>query len=326
VSIAICPECRAGKCQVCAREALDFDTDEIVPCACPHGGMSEEEQLLAKQIYTAMMDYSNHSGRSKQSQDFVMGISEVGYCAERTRRMLDHQIPEPTDVLAAFIGTAVGDHVEKAILEHLWPHALIQQEVFLNFRLQGQSFRLPGHPDVLLPDWGVLDVKTDFGLADVERSGPSFSQQFQRHGYALAAFESGVFGDMALDDVMVGNVWIDRGAVDKRVHVQVERFDQSIIDEGLEWLDSTVYAYKQGEEAMKQPPRDVCRVTCGFFAKCREWETDVHGLLEGREALALDRYAHGAALASEGERLKKEAKAHLEGVSGSNGRLTIRHT
>jgi hypothetical protein len=30
----ICPECRADKHRVCAGEALDETTDEIVECAC----------------------------------------------------------------------------------------------------------------------------------------------------------------------------------------------------------------------------------------------------------------------------------------------------
>ena len=32
-------------------------------------------------------------------------------------------------------------------------------------------------------------------------------------------------------------------------------------------------------EALKEPPREVCAATCGFFKGCREWETDVEGLL-----------------------------------------------
>lgn len=35
---AICPECAAGKCGICARQALDAANDMIVDCTCPHGG------------------------------------------------------------------------------------------------------------------------------------------------------------------------------------------------------------------------------------------------------------------------------------------------
>lgn len=33
-----CPECRQGKHGNCTNEALDPETDEIVPCECAQGG------------------------------------------------------------------------------------------------------------------------------------------------------------------------------------------------------------------------------------------------------------------------------------------------
>lgn len=288
--------------------------------------MTEEEEELAAQIYEAIQRSSRDSERSKHAQSFKLGISDVGYCAERTRRMLDRQVPEDIDLLPAFIGTAIGDHAERAVAEHLWPHAITQAEVSLPLRLQGRSFDLPGHPDVILPGWGVWDGKTDFGLSIPERDGPSFQQQFQRHGYALAAWQAGLLGDMELSEVKVGNWWIDRGGVDRRVVVHVEHFDADVIDRGIAWLDSVIYAFLHDEEADKEPPRQVCEKTCGFFAKCREWETDVHGLIEGPHALSLDQYAEGRELERRGKRMKEEAKVHLEGMSGSNGRWQIRHT
>jgi hypothetical protein len=288
--------------------------------------VNEQEQDLATRIYQAIQDASNNSARSQQAKQFVLGVSDIGYCPERTRRHLDNQVPEDTDVLAAWIGTALGDHAEQA-LKVAWPEAIIQGEVHLNLRVQGRSFSLPGHPDVIIPGWGILDAKTDYGLGTVEREGSSFAQQWQRNAYALAAFEGGLLGDMNLEDVQVGNFWIDRAGIDKRVHVEVTAFDQAVIDQGVEEIDSVIYAYLNDEEAEKRPPRQVCAVTCGFFSKCREWETDVHGLIEDVELVShIEAYAAGGDLERRGKRMKDEAKEHLREISGSTGRHSLRWT
>lgn len=287
--------------------------------------MTPEEEVLAKDIYAALMDHSRRSHRSQQAAEFRFGISDIGYCQERSRRMLDQQVPEDTDLLAAFIGTAIGDLAESALQAQLWPNAIKQAEVKLRLAGETRSYELPGHPDLILPEWGVWDAKTDYGLSTVEREGPSFSQRFQRHAYALAAWEEGYFPGLELDEVMVGNFWIDRGGVDKRVAVHTEPFDADVIQEGIEWLDSVVYAYLQGEEARKEPPREVCRATCGFFKVCRQWDSDVSGLITDPVALgSVQMYAEGHALEKQGTRMKDEAKEHLRDISGSTGTHSLR--
>lgn len=290
--------------------------------------MNDEEEVLAKGIYAALMASSNKSPRSLQSAEHRFGVSDVGYCQERARRMLDRQVPDETDSLAAFIGTAVGDHAEDALVEHLWPQAIKQAEVVLRVRGDVRAlYELPGHPDIIDPLWGIWDCKTDYGLSTVEREGPTFSQQFQRHGYALAAHEAGFFGDMPLEEVKVGNFWIDRGAQDKYVHVQVENFNPDVIGEGVQWLDEVVYAFMNGQEAMKEPPREVCRVTCGFFRVCREWETDVHGLIHDPMLIGhVEAYLKGQQLEKQGKRLKDQSRAHLIDISGSTGTHSLRWT
>jgi len=290
--------------------------------------MSDEEQVLAKDIYAALMQHSHGSDRSQQARGFRFGVSDIGWCQEKSRRMLDHQMPEDTDALAAFIGTAVGDHAEDAIVAHLWPHAIKQAEVTLRVRGDVKAlYELPGHPDLIVPDWGVWDGKTDYGLSTVEREGPSFSHRFQRHGYALAAHEAGFFGSLPLEEVMVGNFYIDRTASDKYIHVDTEPFDPDVIGEGVRWLDEVVYAYTNGEEAMKEPPREVCRATCGFFRICREHETDVHGLITDPFLIGhVEAYLEGQTMEKQGKRLKDQAKAHLEGISGSTGTHSLRWT
>lgn len=290
--------------------------------------MDEFEKEIAERVYRAIQRSSNESVRSLQSRDFKAGVSDLGYCSERVRRMLDGQVPEDTDVLAAFAGTALGDHIEQAILLE-YPNAIIQAEVEVVLHGDGHTYRLPGHPDVILPDEGILlDVKTAFGLAMAERNGPSQNQQFQRHSYALGAWEAGLFAQsLPLEDVRVANLWMDRSAVDKRLHVDMEPFDPEQVRAAGEWLDEVVYNFLHGEESRKEPPRDVCAVTCGFYETCRLYDTDVEGLIKDPlhlDAVAL--YREGADMEKTGKRLKDEAKQALSGVSGSTGDFLVRWT
>jgi hypothetical protein len=287
--------------------------------------MDEYEADLAKRVYRAMMDHSNLDERSQQSAEFRFGVSDLGWCAEKSRRMLDRQVPEEEDALAAFIGTAIGKELETALLR-VWPDAILQAEVSLVLLGETRSYTLPGHPDIIVPEEGLLlDGKTTFGLEIPRRSGASRSQQFQRHCYALAAWQTGLFGDIALDDVRVGNVWVDRSAVAKEVHVQVEPFDPDQVRAAAEWLDEVVYNYMNQQEAPKEPPREMCAVTCGFYRTCRAYDTDVEGLLTDQVVLtAVEMHREGAALVKQGNDLKKQASVHLEGISGSTGTVMVR--
>jgi hypothetical protein len=93
----------------------------------------------------------------------------------------------------------------------------------------------------------------------------------------------------------------------------------------MEEIDSTVYAFMQGEEAEKRPPRQVCEVTCGFWRTCREFDTDVHGLLDDpRLVFNVISYYEGNVLEKQGKEMKDEAKVHLKNISGSTGEHTVR--
>lgn len=289
--------------------------------------MNEAEERIANALYQAIQDESNYSVRSLQSQEFRVGISDIGFCSERVRRMLDQQEAQETDMLLAWIGTALGEHLERAALR-VWPDAIIQSEVSIELEGEQRTYTLKGHPDIVLPSGFVLDGKTDYGLQTVRRSGPNDQQQYQRHSYAKAAWEAGMFEDhVALEDVQVGNVWIDRSGIERELHVQLEPYDEKWVTNAGFWLDEVVYAYLQGEEARKEPPREMCAVVCGFYDTCRALDTDVQGLLTSPEVLnAVEMYLEGAELERAGKRTKDQAKVHLEGISGSTGKHLVRWT
>ncbi|HVQ18894.1 MAG TPA: hypothetical protein VMT27_07650, partial [Actinomycetes bacterium] len=251
-------------------------TDELTEPG-PTRVMDDYEQELAEQVYGAIQDYSRHDDRGAQSAEYRVGISDLGFCSERTRRMLDQQDPDDSDVLAAFIGTALGDHAERAFVKR-YPNVLQQPDVTVTLRGERNTFHVPGHPDLVNPDGEIIDFKTTRGLEVVRRKGPSQQQQFQRHGYGLGAYEAGLF-EVGLDKVRVTNVWIDRAADDKEVYVHSEMFDHGVVEQMTWWLDEVVYAYVNEQPARKEPPYEMCQKVCGFFKDCRLGETDVQGLL-----------------------------------------------
>jgi hypothetical protein len=286
--------------------------------------MNDDEQLVADMVYSAIQRYSAGGERGQQAAEFRVGVSDLGYCSERTRRMLKQEVPEDTDLLLAFLGTAIGDHVEKAIVE-AYPSALSQFEVTVPLHGdRGQVYNVTGHPDLLMDNM-LLDVKTNFGLALARRLGADQQKRFQRHCYALGAHRAGLFGDIPLEDVQVGNIWVDRSGVEKQVHVQLEPFSMEVVEGAARWLDEVIHAYVSDSEAMKEPPREVCAATCGFFATCRGLDTDVSGLLTDPLIVeAVRMYKEGSSLEKEGKSLRSQAKAVLEGVEGSTGEFTLR--
>lgn len=289
--------------------------------------MNDAEQALAESVYAAIQSASNYSERSQQQADFRIGISDLGWCSERVRRMVAG-IPEPvTDKLAAFIGTAIGDHAERACAA-IWPGALTQVDVKVTLIGDGGTYEVSGHPDLIDPAGTVIDFKTSRGLSRPRRTGPDQQQQFQRHCYGLGAFEGGWFNkDVGIEDVKVANVWIDRAADDHEVYVHMEPLSLDVIQTAAWWLDDVAYAYLNDQEARKEPAREICAKACGHFATCRALDTDVHGLLTDDGVLtAVDMYREGAALERRGKKLKDEAKAELDGITGSTGKFSVRWT
>jgi hypothetical protein len=289
----------------------------------PVRGMTQDEESLGASIYEAIQTASNYSARSLQSREFKVGISDLGFCSERTRRMLDQQVPDDRDMLPAFIGTAIGDHVEQAIAAR-WPHAIRQAEVSVRLIGERSTYNVGGHPDILV-DGTVIDVKTSRGLGIPRRKGPSQQQQYQRHCYALGAWEAGLLGNITLDEVKVANVWIDRAADEREPYVHMEAYSPQVVEEAAWWLDDVVYAYLHGEEARKEPARELCEKACGFYATCRALDTDVEGLLTDDAVVAsVGMYREALSLETQAKRLKDQAKAHLAGVQGSTGEYTVR--
>src|SRR6478735_12849709 len=94
--------------------------------------MTEEEQLLAASIYQAVVDSSRNDERSQQAQRFQAGISDLGYCSERTRRLLANETPDDRDTLKMVIGTWLGTGIEAACKLQSGDEVSTQDEVHLD--------------------------------------------------------------------------------------------------------------------------------------------------------------------------------------------------
>jgi hypothetical protein len=287
--------------------------------------MYPEETALADDFYAAVQDASLYSERSLQAAAFHAGVSDLGFCSERTRRMIAQQVPAQTDYLDAFIGTAIGDHVEQAYaVKH--PEVIVQPEVMVTLYGDGGVYELLGHPDIVDPAGKIIDIKTKRGLSVVRRTGPNQQQQFQRHCYAQGAFEAGLFhDDVKLEDVQVANVWVDRAADDREFYAHMEPYSSGMVGAAALWLDDVVYAYLHDQSARKEPAREVCARWCGFYQDCRMLDTDVEGYLTDDEVLTgVDLYQEAKDLERKAAKMKDAAKAALTGVAGSTGKYSVR--
>jgi len=289
--------------------------------------MDEFEQVVALSVRDAVNTYSTSTERAEQDKKFIVGPSAIGYCSERLRRLLDRQVPtDHVEWNKAFIGTFLGDGLEKA-WQKANPHLLIQSEFKVTLEGDTRTYEIPCHADVIDPIEGIVwDFKVKDGLQYISRQqAADQGYQFQRNLYALGAHQSGLFPNHALEDIRVGNIYYDRSGKEAVPHVQVEPFDLENIRQAIWWLEEVVDAFLRGEEAEKEPPRQVCETTCGFFTKCRAFDTDVEGVIRNTKHLdAIDMYVEAGELERKARKMKTEAKVILQGVEGHTPTHTLR--
>jgi hypothetical protein len=285
--------------------------------------MDKDETELAQQAIGALNAYSSGSERSQQAGDFRVGVSDLGFCQEMTRRMIIQEpLTDERQYVEAFLGTAIGDHAEAALAATL---PGLRRGTSVSVHLEGDqgSYELPGHPD-LLGDDIVIDLKTAAGLEKVRRTGPSQQQLFQRHLYALGASQAGLLA-VPLEQVRTANIWFDRSGADHTAFAHIDSYNPDVVKAATAWLDDVVYAVRHGEEAMREPAREFCERYCPRYTACRALDTDVRGLLADPDVLAaVDIYREAGVLEKQAHAMRTEAQIALKGVQGSTGDYTVR--
>lgn len=285
--------------------------------------MNLDEHSLANFAYQAINAHSRGSERSVQAGQYRVGISDVGHCQEFVRRMILQEPESDTrDYLAAFLGTAIGDHVEDAMSK---ADPSLRRDIEVNTLLEGDqgSYQIVGHTD-LLGDTVVIDIKTHAGLDIIRRTGPSQQQLFQRHLYALGAHQAGLL-TCPLEEVQTANVWFDRSGAEHGCVAHVDTFNPDVVKAATAWLDDVVYAVRNEEEAQREQPREFCERYCTRYTACRALDTDVRGLLSDPETLAaVDLYRSAGELEKQAHTMRNEAQIALKGINGSTGEFTVR--
>lgn len=274
---------------------------------------------IKQKVIAAITNHSSSTERGAQQRAGLIGMSDLGVCRNYLRHMIiGTEQPEEGMKWAAFLGTAVGDRLETAMVADD-PSVVTQEEVQVTF----PSWRsTPGHIDAYSTegDW-LLDFKAKDGLTVVDRAEVDRSHLYQIVGYWLALVQAGKLTENAAAFI----VYVDRSGANAEPVVKQIEVTQHLIAEIDQWVDDAVYAAKNNEEASRDRPYQWCEVACPFFAHCRGAdEYQGGGLIEDEfQVTAANIYAEALEMERRAKRMKEDAKIVLDGVKGSTGQYVV---
>lgn len=314
--------------------SMPFDTQAVYKEDRP---MEHLEKAASTAVYSAIQNASNGTDRSKQAQNHIIGVSNLGHCREYARLLMtETPVSDVRDKSAAFAGTALGDAIENQLVKDN-PDWIKQASIVFTLPSGGS---IAGHPDIVIPDsvgasveeveagdaefvQGVWDLKSKDKLAAVRRYGMSMQQKFQLTAYTSGAIDKGLLDPEK--PIWCGDIFFDRSGADHEAYTIGFWYDVDVVQEIDEWVNDVKYAVIQGETASKDKPREWCWSWCDFATVCRGGDTDAEGLLEDPEVLAsVDLMREAADLKKQAKKLETAAKAALKDVSGSTGEYTVR--
>lgn len=277
---------------------------------------------IAMLVREAVRDHTMDTARSQQSAARLIGPSEIGGCRSYLARIIaDVPFDDQDDIKwAAFVGTAVGERLEASVAATV-PGARTQVPVQATLR---SGLTVGGTADVVLPD-GVWDFKSVDGLEAIRRTGPSFKQAAQINTYLLGLIQAGELPE----DATWALVYVDRSGKDDIPVVYEGTLDHEVLAEVDRRLEDVIYAVEFDlNSAPRDEPFDWCMKACPFFRSCRGADEHLVGglITHERYLTAIKLYQQGKAEEKVGKQLADEAKAELEGVSGSTGELELTWT
>lgn len=318
----------------------------------------EFDLAMSQVVIDAINEASNTTDRSKQQQDFFLGVSNLGHCRQYSV-LMTRQTP-PSDERpkqAAFFGTVAGEAIEHQLAK-MHPDWLFQQKGVVHLP---SGANIPGHTDIVVPDeagvtpeeflavaeartealqriedgdedvivpdqvWmqGVYDLKSKAELDTIRYYGMSQQQKYQLVCYAKAMIDEGLLDPTK--PIRLADVFFDRSGRLNEAYTIGFWYDEAMLEEIDDWIGDVIYAVTHDEDGSRDKEREFCQNYCEYFTVCRGTDTDAEGLIQDPEALgALETYLEGLKLASEGERMKKSAKDILSKINGSTGTHLVR--
>jgi hypothetical protein len=279
---------------------------------------------VATMLRRAIDASMNESDRSKWAESNHLGVSDIGTCHEYVRRMIIGVpwVDEQENFAAAFVGTAVGNAAEQAMVTAFGEAVQVQRKVTVHLTVRGYELDLPGTADIIVHDDGLIDVKTKDGLGVVRRVGLTKQQVFQLVLYAAALIQEGV---LDAENLMLACAFIDRSGREPDPYVYGFAYTEALLQEAMDWIGDVIYAIENDEVAQKDPPRPFCFATCPYASDCRGGDTDVEGLLMDPEIVEAARvYKEANAIIAAAAKDKKSALSVLDGVAGNTGEYMVR--
>jgi hypothetical protein len=278
-------------------------------------------------IAAAIRSYSDSSDRSVQSDNGILGPSDIGFCRQKAVLMTRGvAATDSTPIMPAAIGTAIHNYTEAAIKE-MFPTWLVGSlDKIRVTAVLPSGAEISGHPDIIIPEDNVLlDLKTKDGLAWAKREGASQSNKYQRHLYVLGAINSGLLDKTR--PIYVGNAFLDRSGKEELIITDVAEYDPTLTDEIDGWVTDVIYAVKNKEDASRDLPSAVCEKICSHFTACRGGMqmNDGGEQIENPELVAaITMYVEGRDMEKTAAQMKKEASAMLHGVNGATKSWQVR--
>ena len=289
--------------------------------------MTDRSQKIQTLIIDALTAHQDETPRTKQSNEGILGPSDIGFCRQKAALMTKGIAPtDRPPKWAAAVGTAIHDYVERA-LKDAYPDWIVGSIDKLRVTATLPSgAMISGHPDIVVRSANaVLDIKTVDGFEWIKREGTSKQHKFQRHLYAMGLIQAGILTDAT--PLLVGNIYFDRSGKQPEPIVITDELDPTLTDEIDSWVQDVIYAVTNNEDASRDVPAAVCEKICSHFTACR----GALEVFEGAETItspdligAVNMYLEGRDLERKGASMKNEAKSMLYGVNGVTATHQVR--
>lgn len=297
--------------------------------------MTEQQALTTDEIGTLIGEAIMEAVRQEQlesprSQQTALGMSQLGGCREYIRATIAGDPANVQDTIKwpAFVGTALGDHVEQITQRRLG--TILQDRVTLEMEIEGLGvIYISGSTDIRfpstnftvngvivhLPDGAVVDLKSKAELDTVRRSGPSFKEKAQIAGYLVAAVQEGKLGVEATGHL----VYIDRSGRDKTSHVWSTDYEQAqmILEAVASRLDDVAHALATGQRATRDEQPSWCKaVQCEFYAACWGGYAPTGAIDHEPDIEAVEAFVEARAEVKAWEKRRDTARDNLKEISG----------